>query len=41
MQRLAEQETSPLLPSSSPARIASSVDLPEPDSPIRAMVCPV
>ena len=28
-----------LLPSSRPARIASRVDLPEPDSPIRAMVC--
>nr|VXZ87763.1 Uncharacterised protein [Klebsiella pneumoniae] len=32
-------DTSPLLPSSRPARIASRVDLPEPDSPIRAMVC--
>ena len=30
--------TSPLVPSSSPARIASSVDFPDPDSPINAMV---
>ena len=32
--------TSPLLPSSSPARIASKVDLPDPDSPTSAMVSP-
>lgn len=33
------RRTSPSLPSSSPAKMPSRVDFPDPDSPIRAIVC--